>query len=147
MAKNKTRTTIRPLTITLSLVAAFLALILWLMSAAKLSYERPLRFRGKLEATVSFIGVPCPPLRLSKTPPCDGPYPDYPVAIRDKQSGDIVVVALTDPKGKLSLELPTGFYYWEPKERGPLGKTNRVDFSIQTNQTTTAEFVIDTGIR
>lgn len=144
--KKKATPSISPPTLFLSGLAVLLAFVLWLFSAQKLSEERPLRYRGNLNATVIYQGIPCPPLRLNKTPPCAGLYPNYPVRIHDAKTNEVFAIALTDEKGALTLNLPTGDYYWQSLEL-KFGEPLRTYFTVQTNQTTTVEFIIDTGIR
>ena len=59
-------------------IAAIVIIILF-SSSDKILISKKL---GVLEGTVHFSGMACPPDR-SKTPPCDGPYPNYEVIIYD----------------------------------------------------------------
>ena len=70
-------------------------------------------------------------------PPCRGPYPNYPVNIRD-QSGNVVFNGRTDSSGKITITLPPGNYYWiqnEEDSEDPTKNSSRRSFTIEAGQT------------
>lgn len=67
-----------------------------------------------------------------KVPPCEGPYPNYPVNLRNP-SGQIVYTGHTNSAGKITMSLPPGKYYWIQNETDPddpAKKSGRRDFTI-----------------
>lgn len=129
-------------------LALALIFIIWLISAKKLQDSTKVILTGKLNATVFFVGLPCPSVSDNKVPPCDGPYPYYPVRLFKKGDGALVASALTDASGQVSLTLPAGDYVWVSNEKDtPLNLTQNVEFTILANQTLVQSFTIDTGIR
>lgn len=102
-----------------TVIAIFAIVIIILFSSSdKILISKKL---GVLEGVVHFSGVACAPDRI-KTPPCDGPYPDYDVIVYDKEGKIAIAKTRTDQNGYYQIILNEGTYILYVQE---------VDFNIK----------------
>lgn len=103
--------------------------------------------KGLLRGSVNFIGDACAPSSQSRTPPCDGPYPDYEITVYQANGKTMVTKAISAKDGGYKVELVPGDYiiYTPRGASKDTKKENR--FTITENQTTDLDLIIDTGIR
>jgi hypothetical protein len=62
-----------------------------------------------LEGTIWYLGKPCPPDSKSSVPPCNGPYPNYPLTIKSLDGKNITTLK-TDLDGKFRIFLEPSSY-------------------------------------
>lgn len=150
-AKKKTAKTVdkfpRAITVLLACITIFLTMVLWLLSAKKLTDSGVLLSRGTLDATVNYLGKDCSKEKIKKVPPCSGPYANYFVRIFGKKNSVVIAANLTDSLGKVLVNLPAGDYYFLSRELDKDGKPYRADFTIRANKRTYKNFVIDLSAR
>jgi hypothetical protein len=63
----------------------------------------------KLEGTVWYVGLQCPPESKFSVPPCTGPYPDYEFIIKSSDGKNAYIVK-TDSQGKFEIFLEPQSY-------------------------------------
>jgi len=90
----------------IAIAISVIAIIILFSSSDKILNSKKV---GMLEGTVHFSGVACAPDRI-KTPPCDGPYPDYEVIVYDKEGKITIAKTRTDQNGYYQIILNEGTY-------------------------------------
>jgi hypothetical protein len=108
---------------------------------------------GILQGTINFIGLECPPFNRQEVPPCSGPYPNFNITVyTDDNEKEIVATTQTDSNGNYQIALKPGKYLIYASLESPnimnIEKANVHEYiTIQTNETITKNYNIDTKIR
>jgi hypothetical protein len=124
----------------------FIFAVVSVMSLAVCSPTTASKQTGVLEGSVTFIGVPCGPQVERKTPPCDGPYPDYEVVVYDASGETAVGRTRSNAGARYEIALPGDVEY---SVFVPSGIRNRTKLSVvvPAGARKTLDLQIDTGIR
>ena len=106
--------------------------------------------KGILVGTVGFVGLPCPPEEIGGrkplVPPCDGPYPNYEIAVYRTDGKTVVTKIASNVDGTYEIYLNSGNYsIYTPSGLQDRIKTHQV--TIVSGMTTKLDLVVDTGIR
>jgi hypothetical protein len=122
------------------------SVILLAVSLAVCSPTSASKQSGVLEGTVTFIGAPCGPGAERKTPPCDGPYPDYDVVVYNAAGDTVVGRTTSNANARYEITLPGDVEY---AVFVPSGVNTRTKLSIvvPAGGRKTLDLQVDTGIR
>jgi hypothetical protein len=104
--------------------------------------------KGILTGQVTFIGLPCnPDIPNFKVPPCEGPYPNYPITVYTVDGRTTVARTSSDKNGNYRIELSAGNYiiYTQSGLNKSDVRANQV--TIANGRSTRLDLAVDTGIR
>jgi hypothetical protein len=104
------------------------------------------RQTGVLEGAVTFIGAPCGPQGERKTPPCDGPYPDYEVVVYNAAGDTVVGRTRSNASARYEISLPGGVEYSLFVPSGIRSQT-KLSTLVPVGGRTTLDLQVDTGVR
>ena len=104
------------------------------------------RQTGILEGAVTFIGTPCGPQTERKTPPCDGPYPDYEVVVYNASGETVIGRTRSNASARYEISLPGEIEYVVFTPSGINTRTTH-NVLVPAGGRKTLDLQIDTGIR